>query len=211
MRTIIGELVIKKQEVIPLNTNTTPYFSVMHGFTVYLSAWPAQAPLPSLTQLQQMLPPGLQLVSEVKALEASNMLQIRHLDDAAKTLVDYLKLQSRKIDLVLQYMLEQEPHGGQKYRGIFFGGSGCTIETTTELEPASQFTLNLYIKEELVALLCLAKVISCTLQESDAQTQTGKYHVVLEFTQILDSDVELLVKASLSVQQKQLKQRNQPT
>ncbi len=188
-------------------TESTPYFSVTHDFTVYLTRWPDDSPLPSESELRGMLPTGLLLISDVKALEADCLMQLRHFDDEAKSIIDYLKLQSRKIDLVLQHVIAQEQHEGEQHRGVSFGGSGIRIMGNAALEVGHHYKITLHIKEELIALLCFVKVSSN--QAADASDDAAKTQFItdLEFTQILDSDVEQLVKASLSVQQKYLKYR----
>ncbi len=192
-------------------TDSTPYFSVMHDFTVYLTLWPDDSPLPSESELKFMLPTSLLLISDVKTLEADCLMQLRHFDDEAKSIVDYLKLQSRKIDLVLQHVIEQEQHEGEQHHGLSFGGSGIKIIGNAELEVGNQYKITLHIKEELIALLCFVKVTSNQVADAsdDASNaaESARYITELEFTQILDSDVEQLVKASLSVQQKYLKYR----
>ncbi|MCL1124330.1 hypothetical protein [Shewanella surugensis] len=207
--------------------DSTPYFSVTHSFQVFVEAWPQETPLPTETQLNALLPVGMQLMSDVKALEADCLLQLRHLDDDAKTIVEYLKLQSRKIDLVLQHVLAQTPHPGEAVKGVRFGGSGIHILTPTPLTPDQPFKLTLYMKEEFIAMICFAKVIDSTLTNkinmpietlaqasihnddplSHKEQNEAQYLTELRFNVIQDSDIEQLVKASLSVQQKQLKLR----
>ncbi|MDH0448917.1 hypothetical protein [Shewanella sp. GD04112] len=198
-------------------TDTNPYFSVPHPFTAYLSLWDENQPLPSEMALRSMQSLGIQLLSEVKALEASCLLQLRHLDNEAKVVVDFLKLQSRKVDLVLQHVLEKEVQEGEKFSGCQFGGSGIRLMSKEALPLGRQYKVTLFIHEELVAILCFAKVTACLVsqdsQSDGLQVQSpnaaSPYLVDLEFSQILDADVEQLVKASLNVQQKQLKLRKQ--
>jgi len=194
-----------------LFTDSTPYFSVTHDFTVYLTPWPDDAPLPSESELKFMLPTGLLLISDVKALEADCLMQLRHFDDEAKSIVDYLKLQSRKIDLVLQHVIEQELHEGEQHHGLSFGGSGIRIIGNAELEVGNQYKITLHIKEELIALLCFVEVSSNQVADgndgANNDADSARYITDLAFTQILETDVEQLVKASLSVQQKHLKNR----
>ncbi|QYK07459.1 hypothetical protein [Shewanella mangrovisoli] len=198
-------------------TDTNPYFSVPHPFTAYLSLWDENQPLPSEMALRSMQSLGIQLLSEVKALEASCLLQLRHLDNEAKVVVDFLKLQSRKVDLVLQHVLEKEVQEGDKFSGCQFGGSGIRLMSKEALPLGRQYKVTLFIHEELVAILCFAKVTACLVsqegQSDGPQAQlhnaASPYLVDLEFSQILDADVEQLVKASLNVQQKQLKLRKQ--
>lgn len=197
--------------------DTNPYFSVLHPFTAYLSFWGENQPLPSEMALKSMQSLGIQLLSEVKALEANCLLQLRHLDNEAKVVVDFLKLQSRKVDLVLQHVLEKEVQEGDKYYGCQFGGSGIRLLSPTALPVGRHVKITLFIHDELVAILCFAKITACMLaqevQSTMLQAQLNHdalpYLVDLEFSQILDSDVEQLVKASLNVQQKQLKRRKQ--
>ncbi|WP_299495066.1 hypothetical protein [uncultured Shewanella sp.] len=218
-------------------TDSTPYFSVTHAFEVFLETWPAERPLPTEAQLHHLLPTGMQLLSDVKALEADCLLQLRHLDDESKTIIDYLKLQSRKIDLVLQHVLAQAPHSGDAFEGIRFGGSGFQILSRSPFSKTAQFKATLYIKEELISIMCFAKVLhshsveQTTLVDgtSDIDTQTfskqalnkealneetslsddptSSYLTEFSFNMIQDSDIEQLVKASLNIQQKQLKLR----
>ena len=186
-------------------TDSNPYFSVPHSFNAYLSPWPDSSPLPSEFELKSMQSVGLQLLSEVKTLEDSCLLQLRHLNNDAKAVMEYLKLQSRKVDLVLQYMLENEVQEGTKHQGIKFGGSGIDIQSATPLALGSIHKVTIYVRDELIAILCFASVSQCQAHPETPE----QWHIGLTFNQILDTDVESLVKASLSVQQKLLKHRKQ--
>ncbi|MCZ4336485.1 hypothetical protein [Shewanella colwelliana] len=188
-----------------MNTDSNSYFSVKHSFSAYLTAWPTNTPLPTETELKAMFPVGMQLVNEVRAMEASCLLQLRNLDDDARTVVDYLKLQSKKIDLVLIHVMEQQAHEGDKCQGVTFGGSGISLESPTPLMVNQHYKMSLHIKDALLSVLCIARCIQC--QPLSGETEQPRHLCELEFTQILDEDVEQLVKASLNVQQKQLQLR----
>jgi len=190
-----------------LLTDSSPYFSVKHDFKAYLTPWPDNMPIPSESELNLMLPLSLQLISDVKALEANCLLQLRHLDDAAKTVVEYLKLQSKKIDLVLLHVLERETHEGELHIGLFFGGSGIRISGSSPFDAGDKFKITLNIKEEFVSLLCFGYVTATQVIENSPTSTDTQYLTDIEFNRISDIDIEQLVKASLSIQQKQLKQR----
>ncbi|ARD22794.1 MULTISPECIES: PilZ domain-containing protein [Shewanella] len=183
-------------------TESNAYFTVPHQFNVYLETWPESNAIPTEEDLRSMQSVGLKLLSEVKELEANCLLQLRQLDNEAKAVVDFLKLQSRKVDLVLQHVLEKEVQSGERYQGTQFGGSGISIVSPAPLTIGDYFKSSIYISSELVAILCLCQVSQC-------QSTENGYLVTFEFSQILDSDVEQLVKASLNVQQKMLKMRKQ--
>lgn len=189
--------------------DSNSYFSVPHNFNAYLSPWDTSQGLPSEDELKDMQSVGLRLLTEVKNLEASCLLQLRHLDNDAKAVVDFLKLQSRKVDLVLQHVLEKEVQEGQQVSGNQFGGSGISITSSFALNVGDYHKTHLYLHTELVALLCICQVKQCTPINQDEPNQVPQWHCELEFSQILEDDIEQLVKASLAVQQKMLKKRKQ--
>ncbi|WP_394131063.1 hypothetical protein [Shewanella maritima] len=188
-------------------TDSNSYFSVPHQFSVYLSPWDKSLPLPSEDQLRDLQSVGLKLLTDVKGLEASCLLQLRQIDNEAKAVVDFLKLQSRKIDLVLQHIIESESHNGDKAQGLQFGGSGIQVISTQPLNVGDYYQTQIYIRGELVAVMCIAQIKQCQAIGS----APSSWQCDLDFVQILDDDVEQLVKASLNVQQKLLKQRKQKT
>ena len=180
--------------------DSTEYFSVPHKFKAYLKPLAQGTELPSLSKLQNMQSIGLQLLSEVKAVESSSLSQLRALESDTKAVVDYLKLQSKKIDLILQYVLESEHQDGIEVQGTKFGGGNIEVITDFEPEIGQHFEVTLFIRDELVALLAIGTVTS-------AEQADDEWKVELNFSRILETDVEVLVKASLSVQQKFLKAR----
>ncbi|PMG27116.1 hypothetical protein BCU94_19145 [Shewanella sp. 10N.286.52.C2] len=196
-------------------TESNAYFTVPHDFAVYLENWSGSQGIPSEQDLRSMQSVGLKLLSEVKELEASCLLQLRSIDNDAKAVVDFLKLQSRKVDLVLHHVLEKEVQTGEKFQGSHFGGSGISLITPKPLTIGEYFKTSIYISSELVAILCLCQVSQCKLINFDDDAEQNnkrnqpQYAVSLDFSQILDADVEQLVKASLTVQQKMLQQRKQ--
>ncbi|MCL1068322.1 hypothetical protein L2735_16230 [Shewanella olleyana] len=200
-------------------TESNAYFTVPHQFNVYLETWPESKGIPTEEDLRSMQSVGLKLLSEVKELESSCLLQLRSLDNDAKAVVDFLKLQSRKVDLVLHHVLEKEVQTGERFSGTHFGGSGINLSSDTPLNVGDYYKTSIYISSELVAILCLCQVTQCQKvdhgaalieeSQSDSKSHTNLFNISLEFSQILDADVEQLVKASLNVQQKMLKMRKQ--
>lgn len=184
-------------------TDTTAYFTIQHPFKAYLTPWSKEIKLPDDAELKCMLPQGLQLINDVKTLESDCLLQLRQLQDDAKAIIDFLKLQSRKIDLVLQHVIEQQPQEGECYPGVAFGGGGFFISSPTALTEGSRYKVVLHIHDELISILCFADIQRC---EPDTESSNG-YRIEFNFSQILEEDVEQLVKASLSVQQQMLQQR----
>ncbi|MBB1320739.1 hypothetical protein ABHN84_05490 [Shewanella vesiculosa] len=189
--------------------DSNSYFSVPHHFNVYLTLWDPKRALPTDDELRDMQSVGLKLLTEVKSLEANCLLQLRNLDNDAKAVVDFLKLQSRKVDLVLQHMLEKEVQDGELFTGDQFGGSGVSIISSRPLDINDHVKTHIYLHTELVAILCICQIKTCTPLATDDAIETPYWRCDLEFSQILEDDIEQLVKASLNVQQKMLKKRKQ--
>ncbi|MGX9462039.1 hypothetical protein ACWXWU_12495 [Shewanella sp. A14] len=189
--------------------DSNSYFSVPHHFNVYLTSWDQHRALPTDDELRDMQSIGLKLLTEVKSLEANCLLQLRNLDNEAKAVVDFLKLQSRKVDLVLQHVLEKEVQDGELFKGDQFGGSGVSIISSRPLAVNEHVKTHIYLHTELVALMCVCQIKNCTPIPTDDDIETTLWRCELEFSQILEDDIEQLVKASLNVQQKMLKKRKQ--
>ena len=175
------------------------FFSIPHLFKVYLEPWNSNQPLPNTDEIKNLQSTGLRLVNETKELENTCLFKLRQIEIDAKPIVDYLKLQSQKIDLVLQFMLEQEMHHGDLYSGVKFGGGGFSIKSATAFAERAHFKATLFIKDELICVLCIAEVNKCKKGEVDPY-----YSVNFNFKVIQTNDIEQLVQASLRVQQKQL-------
>ncbi|RLV59710.1 hypothetical protein D5018_10640 [Parashewanella curva] len=184
--------------------DSNSYFMVPHSFKAYLEEWPAGQNIPSEHELEGLQSIGLKLLSEVKGIESSCLLQLRKLEGDSKAVIDYLKLQSKKIDLILQYVLESEHQDGRQVAGYKFGGDGIEVISNAAAEVNSLFKTTLFIRNELIAILAITEVKDCQQHPE----YSDRYLLKLEFSQILEADVELLIQASLSVQQKLLKARN---
>ncbi|MCL1077572.1 hypothetical protein D5R81_06385 [Parashewanella spongiae] len=188
-----------------MTDDSNPYFSVPHSFKAFLTLWPKDQGLPTENELQGLQSIGLQLLSEVKNVESNCLMQLRQLESDTKSVVDYLKLQSKKIDLILQYVLESEPQDGEPALGLKFGGGGIEVLTDFSAQIGQHYKSTVFIRDELIALLAITSVDDCQPHPNEA----NKWVLTLSFQQIIEADVELLVKASLSVQQKMLKKRSQ--
>ncbi|WP_133406572.1 hypothetical protein [Parashewanella tropica] len=184
--------------------DSNSYFMVPHSFKAYLEEWPKDQAIPSEHELEGLQSIGLKLLSEVKGVESSCLLQLRKLEGDSKAVVDYLKLQSKKIDLILQYVLENEHQAGKQVAGFKFGGDGIEVIAGFSAEIGEQFKTTLFIRDELIAILAICEIMACQKHPK----HPNRYILKLNFSQILETDVELLIQASLSVQQKLLKARN---
>lgn len=189
------------------------YFAVKYNLNVNAIPLPAQFTLPHETQIEENMPYAFQLASDISDIETKALRPLRNLSDHAATLAEYLNHQSRKIDLMMSYILRQEDQEEYQYRTLSFGGSGLTIVSHTAMEPGSLFELKIFLDSEASAVFCYGEVIHCEqITEDQANNQdkacnpdSEQYNVSLIFSRIREQDQELLVRASLHIQAQQLR------
>ncbi|QFU04684.1 hypothetical protein FIU82_06615 [Pseudoalteromonas sp. THAF3] len=152
--------------------------------------------------LERDIPPLFRLANEVNTLEQSALRPLRLLGETANELAHYLSLQSRKIDLILSHILMQESTDQPSERCQSYGGSGFTLRREQPMEVGQYVRCKLFLEQEAAAIYCYGEVI-----EVDTQGD-GCLHKIL-FATIREQDQELLVRASLHAQTRQLKKRHE--
>lgn len=152
----------------------------------------------SLDALETDIPPLFRLANEVNTIEQSALRPLRVLGESADELARYLSLQSRKIDLILSHILLQENEKLPSINTHSFGGAGFVVNLSDALEKGQNLRCRLFLEHEAAAIYCYGEVIEVK-QEQDTYA-----HKVL-LTLIREADQELLVRASLHAQTRQLK------
>lgn len=178
------------------------FFTIKHNIKINLKELDDNFALPGTHDFTDYMPYAFRIASEVSTLDSKALRPLRHLGDHATELVDFLNHQSRKIDLLMSYILHQQDDETMRYSSIEFGGGGVTIESDKPFEIGTRAELKLFLAEEATAVYCFAEVITC-------QASEDKYHISLIFTRIREEDQELLVRASLHLQTQQLRARTE--
>ncbi len=177
------------------------FFLISHGIKVNVKPLEAGFVLPATDDLDEHMPYAFRIASEMASIETQALRPLRNLSEHASELVNYLTHQSRKIDLMMSYILHQQDDPNYRFESIRFGGGGVIINHPTPIDIGSAAELKLFVSEEAAAIFCFGEVITCQ-QESDG------YHIAFIFTRIREQDQELLVRASLHLQTLQLRKRN---
>jgi hypothetical protein len=178
------------------------YFSITHGINVNVRALEKGEPVPDEEGIEEAMPYAFRIASEMAAIEAQALRPLRNLSEHAETLADYLNHQSRKIDLMMSFVLHQQDEPEYRFKSVKFGGGGVIVDMQSPLNVGQHAELKLFLDAEAAAIFCYGEVISCE------QTDTG-YHTAFIFTTIREPDQELLVRASLHIQTLQLRKRAQ--
>ncbi len=178
------------------------FFTIKHKIKVNMKLLGSDFVLPSMENMEENMPYAFRIAGEMSSIESQALRPLRSIGEHAAGLAEYLNHQSRKIDLMMSYILQQQDDERSRFESVEFGGGGVTIISDTEVELGEVAELKLFLTQEAAAVFCFAEVITC-------QPQDDKYHISLIFTRIREEDQELLVRASLHVQTQQLRARSQ--
>lgn len=178
------------------------FFRIKHPIKAAMRELDENFTLPEPDQLNDAMPYAFRIASEMSALETAALRPLRNLGEHAAELVSFLNHQSRKIDLMMSYVLQQQMADEHQYNTASFGGGGLILLSDTPLALQTQCELRLFLEEEACGIFCYGEVIACEKVED-------QYHISLFFSRIRDEDQELLVRASLHLQTQQLRKRKQ--
>lgn len=194
------------------------FFTIKHTVNVNAVPVPDDFVLPNEENLTEHMPYAFRIASDIAHIESQALRSLRNLSDHATELAEFLNHQSHKIDLIMSYVLRQEDHSDHQFQSIEFGGSGLTLKSTEPFPIGSRYELKLFLDVEASAVFCYGEVIKCDKVITDSVTNIEtdsacdetpeQYNVSLIYTRIREQDQELLVRASLHLQSKQL--RKQP-
>ncbi len=175
------------------------FFTIPLSLNINLVAFSAGENMPDESQFIEEMPFPFKLATQVNSLEADSLRSIRHLGKQADELVSFLNLQSKKIDLIMSYILMQEDDAGNRYKSVEFGAGGLTVESEQTWTIEQAFRLKIFIPEESSAVYCYAEIIDIS------ETESG-YQYKFVYSRIREEDREILVRTALHQQSKQLRQ-----
>ena len=180
------------------------FFMIKHNIPVNMRLMADDFVLPNTDDLQKHIPYEFQIASELSAIESKALRPLRRLGEHAADLADFLNHQSRKIDLMMSLILQQQANQEDSFQSIQFGGGGIVVDNKTEVKVGDIIELRLFLREEASAIFCFAEVIAC-------KPMDDTYHTSLIFSCIREEDQDLLVKASLHLQAAALRKRKKQT
>ena len=176
------------------------FFRIKHPIKVNVRKLAADFVLPAVEQLTEHMPYAFRIASEMSALEVAALRPLRNLSEHAADLVTFLNHQSRKIDLMMSYILHEQMSQDEQYISHAFGGGGVVLCSDHSIDEGQQCELRLFLEEEAAAVFCYGEVIAC-------EQVADQYHISLFFNRLREEDQELLVRASLHLQTMQLRKR----
>ena len=184
-------------------TEFEQYFQIAESNRVNLFAIDKHNVPQSPAQLEADIPPLFKLANEVSELEQSSLRPLRNLGDIAQELAVFLQAQSRKIDLIMSHILASEQPEDNALYCDSYGGGGIKLTSSLVYSLGQAFRTKLFLQHEASAVYCYTEVVAIDKLDDE------HYQYTLLFIAIRDSDQELVVRASLHAQTRQLKKRQQ--
>lgn len=179
------------------------YFVIEHR--VHANIRPLETAVPGVEQFLKMIPEPFLMAGELAALDRSSLKPLAKLGEMAEELAFYLRAQAKKIDIMMRYILMQQDDPTHRCYTHSYGGSALCYYSHTAQNEMQLIEVKLFLEQSDGAVYCLAQVISCQKVEDEAAD--GAYLIKATLCRIRDEDRELMVRASLHQQSKQLKRK----
>lgn len=181
------------------------FFSIEHDFSVNILPIKANT-VASYEQFIENMPTPFKMASDMSSIDQAALRPLQTLSGVASQLVEFLNHQSKKIDLLIGYILKQEDDVKYRYQGLKFGGGGLLFTASTAFELTQLLEVKIFLQNENYAVYCYAEIIEIEQAGNDF-LHKAVFHFIRE------EDREALVRTSLHEQSKQLQalalQRNQ--
>ncbi len=176
------------------------YFVIDHQTHVNIKPFVGEAP--DEATFLQLIPEPFLMAGEMAQLDRAMLKPLARLGDMAEELALYLKVQAKKIDTMMRYILLQQDDLSYRHQTISYGGSALNYLSKSALEAGQLLEVKLFLDESEGAIFTIAVVLEC-------QPQDEQFLIRATYYQIREQDREVIVRASLHQQSRQLKLKAQ--
>lgn len=183
-------------ELEQLSTDFQQYFKVEHAIIINVVA--KEGTLPDEPTFLAAIPEPFLLAGNIGQLNLNALRSLQRLGELAEELANYLQQQAKKLDLLLHYVLQQQDAALHRFYTQSYGGAGLTFVSKSPFTALQLVEVKLFLAENAGAVYCYGQILS------SEPVQDG-YLVKVVFRLIREEDRELLVRASLQQQARQLK------
>ncbi|WP_024871135.1 PilZ domain-containing protein [Tolumonas lignilytica] len=176
------------------------YFSVQHCLSISVIPLEQDFKLPDLASFEAEIPEPFKISNTLVQLDLSNARALRQISDDIGYLVEVINQQSRKINLLMAHILQQDDNPLHRHQTHSFGGSQLTFHTSLPLEKGQLLRLKIFLREEACAVYCYGRVTHIEGEEE-------RLLVTATYELLRNEDRELLIRACSHEQSRQLRER----
>ena len=179
------------------------YFLVEHQLSLNVELLKNNEDIPNNIEFEREIPAPFRMASDLASIESHSLQPLKLNNETTQALWGYLQAQNLKINTLLTYVLSQQDDKKFHFQSHAFSAGVCLFKAETQTFTVNQkVRLKIFIPEESAAVYCYATV-------SSIEAHNESSIVELNYEQIRDEDIELLIRATLHIQSKQLKARAQ--
>ena len=179
------------------------FFTIQDDFPVNLVPLDNADQLPNDDEFEAQIPELFLIASSMAESDTHKIQAIKVEQPAGSALVDFLEQQHKRLNILLGYMLRNEDDAAHRFSGKEYGGGGIRVVSDAQLEVGQIFQAKLFFKQEALAIYCYTR-----LESSEPLDNSDQFLCTLSFERIREEDQELLIRASLHAQSRQLKERS---
>jgi len=183
--------------------NQDEFFSIEHSIPINILPLADDISPPEPIQFEKEIPAPFLIASEHSSLEATSLRNLRTLNDNNQDLINILTLQSKKIDMLMGYLLALQDEPNLRHNTTEFGASGFSYECNNPPAQGGHLQIKLFLHDESCAVYCYGQA------QSSSQLANGQFLVKVAYTLIREQDREILVRATLHLQSQLLKLRSE--
>lgn len=174
------------------------YFIIEHDIRINVK--PFNDEEPDDHGFERLIPEPFLMAGEQVMLEQSALKSLNRLGDLAEELAVYLRIQARKIDSMMRYILLQQDDPECRTFSHSYGGSALCFDSDSAYEEGDLLEVKMFLEHNDGAVYTLARVIG-------VEPVSDKFRIRATYTRIREQDRELIVRASLHQQSRQLKRK----
>ena len=173
------------------------YFLVNYSLSINIEKLNDNENIPNAEEFENKIPAPFRMASEITAIDSQALQPLKLNNDTTQALWGFLQAQNQKINTLLSYVLSQQDDEKFRYQSTAFSAGHCIFDCNdNNFSVGQNILLKIFIPEESAAVFCYATV-----------TAIKENQVELTYQQIREVDRELLIRATLHIQSKQLKLR----
>lgn len=174
------------------------YFIIEHD--IRLNVKPFAGDEPDEQAFERLIPQPFLMVGEQMQLEQSALKAINRLGEMAEELAIYLRAQARKIDSMMRYILMMQDDPDYRHYTHSYGGSALCFDHDHQFAVGDLLEVKMFLEHNDGAVFALVRVI-------EVEPVAEKFRIKTTYTRIREQDREMIVRASLHQQSRQLKRK----
>ena len=187
-----------QNQLTQLKEDFADYFQIEDRIRINAEPFVQDGDTLSKDEFLALIPEPFLMAGEMMQLNSSSLRSLSRLGDVADELSRYLQHMARKMDLMMHYVLQQQDQTEFRYYTHSYGGSGLCLQSEQPMQTGDWLQLKVFLAQGEGAVFCLGQVIECRPQQEH-------WLVDVLYRHIREEDQELIVRASLHEQTRQLK------